>query len=279
MKCLLSILALCLVAVQARPDQLIKLDEGIDVAATITEEITTSTVSPTEAATEKPERKYNGTLADRERLVAALFKDYNKKVIPDLVKVKFGMALLNFRVNEQKQTLETQTWVRQVWTDERLRWNKEDFGGVDVIRYDSDDVWKPDVTLYNVADATTISTSCWHADVLIYPNGEVLWVPPCKFSSECNYTLAKEPYGEQSCTMKFGSWTNDGYIMDLGLYGEKTNSSFDLSDLRNNSGFEIVSHTSERKETFYSCCPEPYPSLTFNMTIKRIPGEQLLKKM
>lgn len=39
-----------------------------------------------------------GTVADRARLVAHLFKDYDKDVNPDNVTVKFGLALIDFAI-------------------------------------------------------------------------------------------------------------------------------------------------------------------------------------
>jgi len=174
--------------------------------------------------------------------------------------------------------LESNVWLRSLWTDHRLAWDKEEFAGIDRVIYSSAEVWKPDVTLYNSANLVKMM-NCWDSNVIIFANGEVLWVPPCKLDSQCRLTLKKEPYGEQTCTMKFGSWTYDGIIMDLNFYGESKNmSAFDLTDMTNSSGFEVVSTNTEREVKYYSCCEEPYVSLQFNLTIKRIPGEELEKR-
>lgn len=37
----------------------------------------------------------------------------------------------------------------QQWTDVNLKWNPEDYGGVKQIRIPSDDIWRPDLVLYN----------------------------------------------------------------------------------------------------------------------------------
>lgn len=63
-----------------------------------------------------------------------------------------------------------------------------------------------------------IKTQCADINALVYPNGEVLQVPPCQIQSYCNLTLGTDPYKEQNCTLKFGSWTFDGLIMDMQLY-------------------------------------------------------------
>ncbi|CAL8086709.1 unnamed protein product [Orchesella dallaii] len=201
-----------------------------------------------------------GTVEDRTKLVAKLFKDYDKKVNPDDVKLKFGVGLIDFHIS---------------WQDPRLKWNPDQYGGATILRMDSEMIWKPDITLYNSADPVNM-INCWHSNILIFSTGEILWVPPCKMVSRCHLTLKKHPYGEQVCGLKFGSWTFDGVILDLDFYdGKKT---MDLSDLNNSSGFEILSNKAEKTDKFYPCCEEPYPDLTFNMTIKRIPGEELIKK-
>ena len=43
----------------------------------------------------------------------------------------------------------------------------------------------------------------------------------------------------------------------------------DLSDLIDNSNWKIVDNTAERIEKFYDCCPEPYISLSYNITVQR----------
>ncbi|CAL8086700.1 unnamed protein product [Orchesella dallaii] len=260
------------VAAYASPDSSPDLTDsvGTTTSAQLDPTITENTVLNTNYS------QGQGTIEDRTKLAAKLFKDYDKKINPDDVKVQFGITLVDFHVLEETNAIESHAWLRCVWKDPRLQWNAEEFGGAGLLRIDSDMLWKPDVTLYNSADPVNM-INCWRqSNVLIYANGEILWVPSCKMLTRCHLTLKKEPYGEQVCGLKFGSWTFDGFALDLDLYnGKKT---MDLTDLNNSSGFEIVSTTAEKTNKMYPCCKEPYPSLTFNMTIKRIPGEELIKK-
>lgn len=43
----------------------------------------------------------------------------------------------------------TNVWLDQEWNDELLRWNPEDFGGIEEIRIPCDKIWLPDIVLYN----------------------------------------------------------------------------------------------------------------------------------
>jgi len=209
-------------------------------------------------------------------LLADLLTKYNKRVNPDNIKLNFGVSLIDFNVRQERNAIESYVWLKYIWEDSRLTWDPKEYGGVEVLRLDSSAVWKPDVTLYNSADPVNM-VNCWESNVLIYPSGKLLWVPPCKMTSTCNLKLRKHPYGEQECSMKFGSWTFDGNVLDVQFYNKT--SEIELDNLHNSSGFEIVSTTAQRNVRYYSCCPDPYPDLTFNMTIRRLSSEELFHKL
>ena len=45
----------------------------------------------------------------------------------------------------------------------------------------------------------------------LYSDGRVVWNPPAIYHSSCEMDVEYFPFDEQTCVMKFGSWTYDGF--------------------------------------------------------------------
>jgi len=48
--------------------------------------------------------------------------------------------------------------------------------------------------------------------------GEVTWIPPAIFRSTCRINIRYFPFDIQACKMKFGSWTYDGFKLDIDFH-------------------------------------------------------------
>lgn len=76
--------------------------------------------------------------------------------------------------------------------------------------------------------------------------------------------------------MKFGSWTYDGFEVDLvhvcSPSADSTkviDNGMDFSEFYQNVEWDIVAVTVQKNIKIYICCIEPYPDLTFNITMRR----------
>ncbi|XP_013789916.2 acetylcholine receptor subunit beta-like 1 [Limulus polyphemus] len=179
---------------------------------------------------------------DEERLVRDLFRDYNKLIRPveatnKTVEVRFGLSFIQLiNVNEKNQIMTSNVWLQLSWDDYQLRWDEADYGGINVLRLPPDKVWKPDIVLFNNADGNYEVR--YKSNVLIYPSGMVMWVPPAIYQSSCTIDVTYFPFDQQKCVMKFGSWTFNGDQVSLKLYDD--NHWVDLSAYWKSGTWDIV---------------------------------------
>ncbi|KAF4528357.1 hypothetical protein B566_EDAN006614 [Ephemera danica] len=152
----------------------------------------------------------------------------------------------------------------QEWNDVNLRWNSTEFGGVKDLRIPPHRIWKPDVLMYNSADEGFDGT--YPTNVVVRNNGSCLYVPPGIFKSTCKIDITWFPFDDQRCEMKFGSWTYDGFQLDLQLQDDGGG---DISSFITNGEWDLLGVPGKRNEIYYNCCPEPYIDITFIIIIRR----------
>jgi nicotinic acetylcholine receptor len=64
------------------------------------------------------------------------------------------------------------------------------------------------VQIYSSADGNYEVTIMTKA--ILRHDGTVTWKPPAIYKSFCEIDVEYFPFDEQTCYMKFGSWTSDG---------------------------------------------------------------------
>lgn len=154
-----------------------------------------------------------------KRLYVDLLHNYNRLIRPvsnftDTLVVKLGLKLSQIiDVDLKNQVMTTNVWVDQTWMDYKLRWDPEEYGGVETLYVPSERIWLPDIVLYNNADGTYEVRLMTKAELKY--TGHVKWTPPAIYKSSCQINVEWFPFDEQSCDMKFGSWTYDGNQVDL----------------------------------------------------------------
>ena len=80
-------------------------------------------------------------------------------------------------------------WMRLSWIDENLRWDPEKHDKQANIHFGEDEIWKPDILLYNSAETVKSNSPYGKTHFLVSSNGEVLWVPPAHLKSFCKVDL------------------------------------------------------------------------------------------
>jgi len=249
----------------------LKKFEPITATTTATPSTTTTatTTQTTTTTTEAPEPMPDN---DRARLKKMLLKDYDKKIHPvkdwtKPVKVDVGMAVIHLDLDERRSVLDIDSWMRFNWTDQYLTWNPKLYAGVDQIHLGGEEIWKPDIHLYNNADGSNMNH---FGDVylLVYSNGNVLWVPPAQFQAFCKVDLKLWPHESPSCKLKFGSWTSHGDQISLGLFNGQKKVEH-LNFYTENKEWIVLNTSVATNTNKYPSVSESYPDVTFTFNLQR----------
>ncbi|XP_037380590.1 neuronal acetylcholine receptor subunit beta-3 isoform X1 [Talpa occidentalis] len=206
---------------------------------------------------------------NEDALLRHLFQGYQKWVRPvlnsnDTIKVYFGLKISQLvDVDEKNQLMTTNVWLKQEWTDYKLRWNPDEYGGIHSIKVPSESLWLPDIVLFENADGRFKGSLM--TKVIVKSNGTVVWTPPASYKSSCTMDVTFFPFDRQNCSMKFGSWTYDGTMVDLILINENV----DRKDFFDNGEWEILNAKGmkgNRRDGLYS-----YPFITYSFVLRRLP--------
>ncbi|XP_041034834.1 acetylcholine receptor subunit beta [Carcharodon carcharias] len=218
-----------------------------------------------------------GSETEKE-LLKKLFKTYNANVRPaqtadEKVMVRVGMTLSQLiSLNEKDEEMTTNVFMNMAWTDYRLKWNPEDYGGIEVLRIPSSKVWLPDIVLLNNNDGNF--QVALHINVLAQHTGIVNWLPPAIYRSSCGIQVKYFPFDWQNCTMVFSSYTYDtsevilGHALDDSGTREIREIIIDNNVFTENGEWQIQ-HKPSRKNTLSN--DPTYEDITFYLIIQRKP--------
>uniref|UniRef100_A0AAF5D1G1 Neurotransmitter-gated ion-channel ligand-binding domain-containing protein n=1 Tax=Strongyloides stercoralis TaxID=6248 RepID=A0AAF5D1G1_STRER len=199
-----------------------------------------------------------------DQLYEDLMYMYNKQVRPvknasKALMVNFGASLIRIiDVDEVNQVLTTNLWLEMQWYvyDYKLSWDPKKYKNLSKIHIPSDQLWIPDILLYNNAD------------------GE----PHISINSDAIV-----------CQMKFGGWTYSGLLINVrpivpkpgdkieirtDQYGNNyqyLKQGMDLSSYVRSLEWDLMELEAARHEQIYSgCCGQDmYIDITYNIRLRR----------
>ncbi|XP_035582323.1 neuronal acetylcholine receptor subunit alpha-9 [Zalophus californianus] len=204
-----------------------------------------------------------------QKLFNDLFEDYYNALRPvedtdKVLNVTLQITLSQIKdMDERNQILTAYLWIRQIWHDAYLTWDRDQYDGLDSIRIPSDLVWRPDIVLYNKADDE--SSEPVNTNVVLRYDGLITWDAPAITKSSCVVDVTYFPFDNQQCNLTFGSWTYNGNQVDI----VNALDSGDLSDFIEDVEWEVHGMPAVKNVISYGCCSEPYPDVTFTLLLKR----------
>lgn len=89
-------------------------------------------------------RLYDDLLANYNRLIRPVVN--NSETLTVFLGLKVSQLI---EVNLKNQVMTTNLWVPQRWFDYKLRWEPDEYGGVEMLYIPSENIWTPDIVLFN----------------------------------------------------------------------------------------------------------------------------------
>jgi len=210
---------------------------------------------------------------NESRLQANLQANYSINVLPPHlntfpVTVALEMSVVAIReLDERTETLTIDAWLKMQWNDSRLSWSPEEYGGIKVTRLSRNVIWHPDIKLFNRVKLSEVETQ---NDIFatVHHMGKVDWVVPSTFHSSCKVNLKMYPFDVQTCLLRFGSWSMNGFYIDMALLDSDGTIEF-LDFSHENNQWAVVGSRAWNSVNYLPCCEEPFPEVNFEFQLRR----------
>jgi len=169
----------------------------------------------------KREHVFDVNKMNYERAAGRLMEDlflskaypYDRDVSPEestVVQVELHYQCANY--DESSRVLTSKAMELLTWTDDRLRWDPEDYSDLTVVRIPWHRIWTPTIKVDNVIEPEQRD----FVNVLLYSSGKVIWALPVYFKTYCKPTATKSA----SCELSLGTRVYDSEFLPLSQYNE-----------------------------------------------------------
>jgi len=178
-----------------------------------------------------------------EHLAKDILKDIDPIVLPETdlpMTLKAKMSLLCVINDAGQQAIIAKFLEKYLWTDTRMKWNPNEYGGIKEVHVPAYKIWTPDITVF---DSGNEMIEREDINVIIANTGRLAWFPTATYRLRC---------GRKSCELNLGSGTlhnrllkmNQDGILDTKMYGESCPIKI------SNPTIEVVTHV-------YPGCEDP----------------------
>ncbi|XP_044729462.1 uncharacterized protein LOC123292814 [Chrysoperla carnea] len=128
-------------------------------------------------------------------------RDKNKNA----TKINVGFTFNYFDFNQWDNTVTIAHWLVLRWTDDHLTWNPDLFDGIKEINVNVDELWMPDLTIYNPSGMYNSEITHPSINCDLQHTGFIVCVIPNSYYTLCKSNHLNFPYDEHECTLRFGS--------------------------------------------------------------------------
>ena len=209
----------------------------------------------------------SANLTDVQKLFDHAFSGYNHRIFPVIdhnqtVEVAISLRLVSINnFVEMSGELDLTMLFYMTWTDERLMWNPDDYGGKLSILTAMEDIWKPQFfiiqSLGSIQEVGNISLQ-----PRIWYNGSVSWNTGGVLKVSCSVDVTYFPFDIQICQIMVTGWAYTSDEVNLTLSQNYVSKQFFSA----NSRWDWVDSKVYDYSKGYSGFP---PTIMVNITLKR----------
>lgn len=128
-------------------------------------------------------------------------------------------------------------------------------------------IWVPDLEFYNNAPDKFVRMHR-NGFVSVKNNGVVLWSDTVDINIFCTNKMTNWPHDRHECQLILGSWTFDGFEVDIFQLNENASMSF-ATTRKQNMEYKVTEFNASHVAKYYPCCQYPYISMDYNITFER----------
>ncbi|GFS24697.1 acetylcholine receptor subunit beta-like 1-like [Elysia marginata] len=107
----------------------------------------------------------------------------------------------------------------------------------------------------------------YKSNCVLYSNSEVHWIPPAIYHSSCSIDVRYFPFDQQTCEMKFGSWTHKGNALTYSFYMNRDK--LDLVDYLKSGSWDIIDCPGNIVPYFDEITGEQKQQIVFHFVLRR----------
>ena len=212
----------------------------------------------------------NNSQSNKKDLQNHIYNNYDPIIPEKAVNLSLTLAIRAFNnIDQIDGSINMNVWLRYNWKS-NIIWNETDFNTISTINLNTNPdgnhfIWTPDIYLYNTAEKPMCELDYTNANV--YSNGDIFWSRPGLIKSTCIFNLTYFPFDQQTCKLKFGSWSYDSTEINL-IYEEN---SIDTDNYQEHEEWNLVDYKTIKNSIKYPCCENEYHDIEFYYTIRRKP--------
>ena len=185
------------------------------------------------------------------------------------INLSLSLAIRAFNnIDQIDGSINMNVWLRYEWYSD-IKWNPNNYSNITSLNLNTNPdldnfIWTPDIYLYNTAEKPM--NELYYTEANVYNDGRIFWSRPGLIKSTCIFNLTYFPYDQQTCKLKFGSWSYDSTEIYL-----TESDNIDTSNYQEHEEWNLIEYSSVRNSVKYECCENEYHDIEFYYTIRRTP--------